>query len=169
MNKTDIRNRFIEIRNDISKNDVRTKSERILAQVESIVEWNKVRNVHAYTSVSKWNEVDTKCIEKFIYDTYPNIQLIFSNPDRSSEIPTTQYDLILVPMLAFDSKLHRIGFGGGWYDRFLTNQSAALKLGLAYDVQEYEELPFEGHDVALDCIVTETRVIKKSASRLLRQ
>ena len=160
MNKTDIRNHFIEIRDDLAAVDVRKKSELIQNQIETLIDWNGLSSIHAYTSVKKWNEVDTGWLRQFILENYPNIALTYSNPDRSSAVPTMQYDLIIIPMLAFDLRFQRIGFGGGWYDRFLMNQTSAVKLGIAYDVQQYEELPTEAHDVSLDVIVTESRVMK---------
>jgi len=62
---------------------------------------------------------------------------------------------ILVPLLAFDAEGHRLGYGGGYYDRALEN-STALAIGIAYAGQEVEKLPRESHDRPLDLVVTET-------------
>jgi len=75
-----------------------------------------------------------------------------AEPARSSE--SVQPTLILVPLLAFDAAGHRLGYGGGYYDRTL-EKSAAIAIGIAYSDQEVKELPRDHHDRRLDAIVTE--------------
>jgi 5-formyltetrahydrofolate cyclo-ligase len=67
--------------------------------------------------------------------------------------------VMLVPMAAFDARCHRIGYGRGYYDRAITalrgKGLSPLLAGLAFAVQEIEEVPAEAHDVGLDFIATE--------------
>ena len=70
-------------------------------------------------------------------------------------------DLILVPGCGFDRGLHRLGRGGGYYDRFLANRTDAIKVGLCFQCQLVDQLPTAPHDQAVDLIVTETRVIRR--------
>lgn len=63
-------------------------------------------------------------------------------------------DCILVPLLAFDSGNHRLGYGKGFYDRFLA-QTSGTTIGVAFALQCVEYLPVEPHDRALDMVVTE--------------
>ncbi len=65
-----------------------------------------------------------------------------------------QWDVILVPVVAFDRWLYRLGYGGGYYDRFL-RRVPARRLGLAFTCQEVEYLPHDAHDVPLDAVATE--------------
>lgn len=68
-------------------------------------------------------------------------------------------DLILMPLLGFDSRGTRLGYGGGYYDRTLASlPKKPLLIGLAYCVQELDFIPREEHDVPLDGIVTENGV-----------
>jgi 5-formyltetrahydrofolate cyclo-ligase len=70
-------------------------------------------------------------------------------------------DAVLVPLLAFDADGHRLGYGGGYYDRTLDAIRKArpvLALGIAYAGQEVARLPRETHDHALDMILTENGV-----------
>jgi 5-formyltetrahydrofolate cyclo-ligase len=67
-------------------------------------------------------------------------------------------DLVIVPGLAFDRQGNRLGFGGGFYDRFLTRCSAT-RMGLAYAFQVVDVVPIENHDVQMDRLVTEDEVI----------
>ncbi len=68
--------------------------------------------------------------------------------------PALKPDLILVPLLAFDSGGHRLGYGGGFYDRTLAKH-ACKAIGIAYAGQEVQELFHEPHDRALDMVLTE--------------
>ena len=67
--------------------------------------------------------------------------------------------LALVPGLAFDRHGFRIGYGGGYYDRFLAD-SAAVRVGLCYEFQITEEVPREPHDLAMDWILTEQAIYR---------
>jgi 5-formyltetrahydrofolate cyclo-ligase len=67
-------------------------------------------------------------------------------------------DLVVVPLLAWDSGGHRLGYGGGYYDRTLAHLRATgpvLAVGLAFEGQRIEDLPHEPHDQKLDAILTE--------------
>ena len=74
-----------------------------------------------------------------------------------AEILPADFDLILVPGIAFDRQGNRIGFGGGYYDRFL-GLTPAPRVGLAYDFQLLERLPVDAQDVRLDFLATESEV-----------
>ncbi len=73
--------------------------------------------------------------------------------------------LLIVPLLAFDRRGYRLGYGKGHYDRALARLRAAgpaLAVGIAYAGQEVESLPVEAHDIALDLIVTDRETIRPS-------
>ncbi|WP_156420711.1 5-formyltetrahydrofolate cyclo-ligase [Aureimonas sp. AU22] len=80
-------------------------------------------------------------------------------------------DVLLVPLLAFDRRCARIGYGKGFYDRAIARLLVAkphlLTIGLAFDAQEVDEVPAEPHDRFLDRILTESgvRVPSAAASR----
>ena len=78
---------------------------------------------------------------------------------EGNPVPYEVIDIIFVPGVVFDKKGHRIGYGKGYYDRFL-KKVKGLKVGLAYDFQIVDEIPHEEHDIPLDVIITPTRVIK---------
>jgi 5-formyltetrahydrofolate cyclo-ligase len=73
--------------------------------------------------------------------------------------PQVTPDMLLVPLLAFDKHGHRLGYGGGFYDRTLSayrDRARPIRaIGVAYAAQELEAIPAEPHDVALDGILTE--------------
>lgn len=70
-------------------------------------------------------------------------------------------DLIVVPGVAFDLQGHRIGFGKGYYDRCLSELSERpFLVGLCHDFQLLERIPAEGHDIRMQYVVTDQRVVK---------
>jgi 5-formyltetrahydrofolate cyclo-ligase len=69
-------------------------------------------------------------------------------------------DLVIVPAIAFDLNGHRIGYGGGWYDRFSEKVSPGTAfIGVAFEEQIVNAIPRQPHDIKLDAIVTDSRVI----------
>ena len=65
----------------------------------------------------------------------------------------------MVPLVAFDNKRNRIGYGGGFYDRYikkLKKKKKILAIGLAYSFQKVKKIPVTKHDVQLDFIITNT-------------
>ena len=161
MDKLPLRDRYIELRSDLSVDAAKRLAERIAERFKSDVDISGISRIHAYTSVAQWNEVDTSWLKDFIGSYHPDVSLDFSSPDRSSPLPAPVYDMIIVPLLAFDDDLQRLGFGGGWYDRFLAGQPDALKIGFAYEFQHADQIPVEPHDIPLDLIITQKRVIRK--------
>ncbi len=69
-------------------------------------------------------------------------------------------DMVIVPGVAFNRKGNRLGFGGGFYDRFLGKLSDRIKLvALAFELQLVGNVPSQSHDIAADYIITERRII----------
>lgn len=81
-------------------------------------------------------------------------------PEPQTPAYTGKIDLILVPGVVFDRKGHRIGRGGGYYDRFLKKHKKACKLGVAYDFQlKHHNLPQTWRDQPLDGVITPLETI----------
>lgn len=74
-------------------------------------------------------------------------------------IAPDKIDLIIVPGVAFDKAGHRLGMGGGFYDRFMLRASRAVRAALAYDCQLLVSVPAEVHDLTVDYIITEKQNI----------
>ena len=67
-------------------------------------------------------------------------------------------NILLVPLVAFDKNLNRIGYGGGFYDRYIKRISKIKKIftiGLAYSFQQVKKIPINKYDIKLDYIITE--------------
>lgn len=67
--------------------------------------------------------------------------------------------IVLVPCLALDAQGHRLGTGGGWYDRFLSSGSSVVAVGVAFDFQIMTSVPFEAHDHPMQHVWSEKRRI----------
>ena len=80
-------------------------------------------------------------------------------PATATVVDPELIDAVLVPGLAFDLEGHRLGYGGGYYDRFLTHCLRALRIGLAFDSQIVDSVIPHACDQRLDVIVTDQRVI----------
>nr|WP_325049138.1 5-formyltetrahydrofolate cyclo-ligase [Tsuneonella amylolytica] len=80
-------------------------------------------------------------------------------PQPADDAAPVRPSVLFVPLLAFTLTGDRLGQGGGHYDRWLESNPDAVRIGLAWDVQEVPELPVEPHDMALDLVVTPTRVL----------
>ena len=75
---------------------------------------------------------------------------------HARSIPATQLEVVIVPGAVFDRRGYRLGYGGGYYDRFLALEAPqALRIGLCFDLQLVDQLPEEAHDVPMDWLVTE--------------
>ena len=79
-------------------------------------------------------------------------------------VPAEAVDAVIVPGVAFDRGLWRLGYGGGYYDRLLPLLgSRCVRIGFAYDQQVLDDIPVEEHDVCLDVLVTPAGVVRAKA------
>lgn len=76
-----------------------------------------------------------------------------------------EVDAILVPGLLFTPDGHRLGNGGGYFDRLLRGMPRATRIGLAYEEQVVDALPLEAHDELMDHVVTDARVVRCAPRR----
>jgi len=86
----------------------------------------------------------------------------FSVPEpilSEKPISPKEIDTVILPLLGFDRAGRRLGFGVGYYDRFLASNPHMKKIGLAYSIQEEPIIPTDQYDIPLDIIVTEKETI----------
>ncbi|WP_226535175.1 5-formyltetrahydrofolate cyclo-ligase [Fictibacillus halophilus] len=116
-----------------------------------------------------WEEGKTVCVPKCYsadkmmefrelnsFNDLENVYMDLYEPiaERTNVITKETIDLLIVPGLVFDKKGYRIGYGGGYYDRFLKNYQGST-LSICYSFQTAEQLPFEEFDVPVEQIITE--------------
>ncbi len=172
--KQEIRKKMLALRDSTADTVLSRKNELINQTLISLMQ-NQVHNIHCFIPME--GEVDIRPflqhaleLDKKVYapeSVRPRIMVnrrlkclqktkqgIFGTcyPD-SEEVFNGNFDLIIVPGLAFDYGGGRIGYGAGYYDFFLNKQDSAIKLGIAYDFQIFKELPQDEHDVQIDGLV----------------
>ena len=181
--KDKIRKEILAKRNILSDKDINKKSDLIIKNLASYIE--NVQNIMIFMDMKTEVKI-TKLLELYPkknffiskitnsknremkINKYNKNELILhkfgyyessSNDFYDEEI----LDVVIVPALAFDSKKNRIGFGGGYYDTFLEKvrkkNNKALFIGICYDFQIIDSVPTEKHDVTLDFVVSESKII----------
>ncbi|MCH5164379.1 MAG: 5-formyltetrahydrofolate cyclo-ligase [Clostridiales bacterium] len=172
MNKQELRKQFTLVRKSIAN---RTEKDTAIAEkLQTIIGGHD--SVFCYVSFG--SEVSThKFIQKNadkIYVPYTNGGIMKClkylggelNADKLGNIDQSCYGnegnptLTIVPMLAFDKFCYRLGYGGGYYDKFLSS-AFTVKVGVAYDEQFTDEVFAEIFDVPLDMIITPTKIYKR--------
>ncbi len=76
-------------------------------------------------------------------------------PESSELVLPGDIDVLICPMTAFDGQKHRMGYGGGYYDRYIPCCTAALCIGIAFEAQRMDMVPTDLHDCNMDIIITE--------------
>ena len=178
--KNQLKESVIKRRNSLSENEILEKSKKIQNNLFNLEQYKKLKIIMFFVSFN--NEVNTHNMirnalkNKTVivpkvehHEIEPSIIIDFDNlipgkfgilePIETLKIAYKNIDLILVPGIIFDTEGHRIGYGYGYYDRFLKKVPKAIKIGVVFDFQIIDKIPREMHDVAVDLIITEKRVI----------
>ncbi len=180
-----IKNKILVIRDALSVEEILWKSSQIEKNLLGLEEFAKAKTVMFY--ISKGSEVNTTMIieeglrrgKKVVVPVtkLEERELVASElldldelklgafdvpePKDAKLISVDEIDLIVVPGVAFDTKGHRLGYGLGFYDRFLCSvRDDATIVALAYDSQVLDEIPNDHHDVPAEMIITESRIIR---------
>ena len=153
--KAELRRTLEAQRQALTREEVAVASRAVLEQLQRAVDWPAVESVHVYSSVEEWGELDTSGLVEWLEDEWPEIVIVQPSLLKDQPFPEQLFDLIIVPALGFDRDNNRVGFGGGWYDRFVAQQLQAQKIGVAYAWALVEDgIPVEQWDMKLDLVVT---------------
>lgn len=170
-----IRKEIKEKRRNMSASDVKSQSELILNRFLSLDEYKNANNILTY--VSHDNEVDTISLIRHalkdkkrvavpkvygdimrfhlindLSDLTPGAYAILEPPEGEIFLPDT--GIIIVPGVAFDKDRHRIGYGGGYYDKFLNKNKGLFAVAFAYDFQIVPCIESESFDVKPDMLIS---------------
>ena len=181
--KDKIRKEILAKRNILSDKDINKKSDSIIKNLASYIE--NVQNIMLFMDMKTEVKI-TKLLELYPKKNFFISKIINSknremkiNKYNKNELILHKFgyyesssndfydeeilDVVIVPALAFDSKKNRIGFGGGYYDTFLEKvrkkNNKVLFIGVCYDFQIIDSVPTEKHDVTLDFVVSESKII----------
>ena len=182
--KTFLRSHYKKKRFSLTKQEVDDLSQRVYKQLDKLNIW-KLKHYHIFISISNYNELDTSFIinklkseqKIIIVPKISNNELVHIAINDETEFGLNEYgikepndgnhfvienlDIIFIPLLAFDIEGHRVGYGKGYYDRFLklTNNST-LKIGLSFFDPINKIQDIDDNDVKLDYCVTPKQVHK---------
>ena len=184
MSKEILRNQVLGILNNINRTEHLKKSLEITNRVLASDEFRSADTIGI--TISRYPEVDTrplieaawaagkriavpKCIHatrkmdfRLItsYDSLETVYMGLFEPiiDETLSVEKNEIDLQIVPGVVFSNEGYRIGFGGGYYDRYMSDYNGAT-LSLAFAVQTSHRIPVEGHDIPVSKIVTEEKEI----------
>ncbi len=179
MNKIEIRKKILKIRKKKYHKNLEIDFKNILKILKKKIFNNKI--VGGYYSYNY--EIDAiKLLEKLESRKYKislprikkNFQMDFYHWSLKDPLSLNKYgipepisqkieypDILLVPLVAFDKHLNRIGYGGGFYDRYIRKikkKKKIITIGLAYSFQQVKEIQINQHDIKLDFIITEKRI-----------
>ncbi|HVF46653.1 MAG TPA: 5-formyltetrahydrofolate cyclo-ligase [Pyrinomonadaceae bacterium] len=161
MTKQELRRRSLEARGSLPPAEVEQRSRDIGERFFDNFNLDEVRSVHVFITIQKFKEVDTSFVIQKLRREFPLVRTIaprvdhasgkiehvafdgstqfalnrwgISEPADGDVIEPEQIDIVLVPGLAFDKGGHRVGYGRGFYDRFLNRtRPDCLKIGLSY-------------------------------------
>lgn len=104
-------------------------------------------------------------IRFLIDDGTPLIDGPFGLTQPPHDAPEAEPDLVLVPLLAFDGCLHRLGQGAGHYDRALLGLRKVLRIGVAFAAQRVDALPVDSWDQPLDAVITEAGTVWREGTK----
>lgn len=164
----------------LSHQDILKNSQQILKNVKILPLDFKHKRVGLYASIK--NEVATDLLFEYLQSQNSKIffpkmgesqinfyqmhskqelkvnHLGIAEPEEDPSSLATQLDYCFVPGMGFDIQGHRLGRGRGYYDRYLKNVSC-VKMGLAYDFQILESVPADQHDIHMDWVISEQRIL----------
>ena len=176
MNKSEIRKKILNLRKQY-------KNRQLKISFKYILKILKKKNFHAKTVGGYYpynHEIDAinilEELEKYNYVTSlprikKNYQMDFYNWSSKEPLVINKYgipepisnmikypDILLIPLVAYDKNLNRVGYGGGYYDRYIEKikkKKNIVTIGLAYSFQKVKKIPINNNDIKLDFIITE--------------
>lgn len=179
-----IRKQMKQLRADMTRTERFEKSMQIFEQLITVPEFKRADRIYTYVSMD--NEIDTimlidysLSLEKRVFvprvsgkdmefyeisdisELNPGYMGIYEPDINGREPDYSRTGFMCMPGLAFDRSYNRIGYGGGFYDRYLSVDNKLYKAALAYEAQLLESIPAQDGDVRPDMIVTEENIYRK--------
>lgn len=185
MTKEEAQKVFQKKRDAMTKGSRRKRNGAITSLLLTSLPFQKVRVVHTYLPVEEKNEIDTwtfiDMVQKFRPDIRISVPKVVGEnlehyyfedkfqlrrnrwgilePEKGEKTPVKKIDVVVVPLLAFDESLHRVGYGKGYYDKFLkTCRKDCLFIGLSYfpPIDKIDDL--HKGDIALHHVITPKKI-----------
>ena len=183
MIKDELRKEIRTKRCELDEDTVRNSATAIWNRLKELKEFKITSRIYVYHAFR--NEVDTCNIIQYGFDhgieiclpkihdktmdfykitSYKQLKKGYMGilePDETARKVELHHGIVIVPGTAFDNNCNRMGYGGGYYDRFLYKNPNLTKIGIAYDFQIFDTIPVESYDIPMDYVITETTTIKR--------
>lgn len=186
MNKSKLRKKYKQLRKNLTEKQVEDYSLAIANQLLNLKIWNN-SFYHIFLTIEEQKEINTDyilnvlagkdkhiIISKSNFEDYSMSHFLLTDatklrknaynipePVDGIKIQDSQLDVVFVPLLAFDKTGNRIGYGKGFYDRFLANcKPETIKIGLSFFEVESEVFEVSKDDIKLDFCVTSNKIYK---------
>lgn len=180
MNKSELRKLYKQKRRELSEDEIMKLQERMYAKIFKL-DFSEVQNIHVFLPIERQKEINTYPIIAFLRSKNKNIIVSKSDfntatlthfilekdtvlqtneygipePENATEINVKDIDLVFVPLLISDVKNYRVGYGKGFYDRFLSTCKPSVKtIGLNFFEPVAEISDINEFDVPLDIMIT---------------
>ncbi|MEE1946482.1 5-formyltetrahydrofolate cyclo-ligase [Pedobacter sp. KR3-3] len=184
MRKADLRKQALLQRKSLSEQELAKLNEKLLERFKTL-DFSNIQSLHIFLPILRHKEPNTLLLIDWLLQNHPEIKIIVPKADFESnlmshfhyrgqsdlalnqfDIPEPQNaeafegtpDMVLVPLLAFDERGYRVGYGKGFYDRFLENL-AAQKIGLSFFDAAAQINDVHLNDIRLDKCITPERII----------
>jgi 5-formyltetrahydrofolate cyclo-ligase len=185
--KADLRKAYLLKRRNISRSLYWVLNEKLIEQIRQI-DWDQYKMVHIFMPIAKNNEIDTFSVLDYFKEQEPKLQIVIPRtnfeelemvnilfdpvytifgrnkydipePIHGKIVPSSQIDIVLLPLLAFDQNGNRVGYGKGFYDRFLSKcRPDVQKIGLSFFDPVEEIMDTDTFDIPLDACITPDKI-----------
>lgn len=187
MKKVELRKIYLEKRNRLSAEEVFAKSGKICDSLFENFDFKKINYLHCFLSIEKFNEIETRLIFERIRKDFPHIKTVaprvnrekdllenvefseetklvrnswgIAEPSQKKTVESRLIDAVIVPLLCFDERGYRVGYGKGFYDKFLKEcPEDCLKIGLSFFVTIPQIEDVHKADIRLDYCITPEKI-----------
>lgn len=184
-----IRKKALGLRSTLTIEEVKEKSSIIVGKLINMIEFQKGKFIMCYLDYKNEVETEELVKQCLILRKRVAVPVIVDSPDGGMDILASEifnidsglrlncygirepekdivrvvepyeFDIVIVPGVAFDTQKYRMGYGAGFYDRFLKKlKSDCIKIGIAFELQIFDRIPVEKHDVPMDFVITENNI-----------
>lgn len=191
MNKSSLRTEYLEKRSSLGFWEIEEKNNGILENTKLFVEENNFIFIHIFLPQQGSNEINTWKLIHFFRSTHPYLKIVVPrvipgtkhmehylftsetklidnrwkipepDPATSKIIDPQQLDVVFIPLLSFDKKGYRVGYGGGFYDRFLPKcKPDILKVGLSFFDPVNKITDTDPYDIPLNACIMSSGIVK---------
>lgn len=183
MTKAELRKVYLGLQRSLGAGERAQKSAQIADRIFATFDLSTIRVLHCFIPIEKFNELNTLPLLRRVWREFPHITTVVPRIDAGSSMMASvavtdatamivnpwgvnepasgkafaadAIDIVIVPGVAFDNALHRVGYGKGFYDRFLADcRDDCVKVGVSFFEPVDAITDIDAHDVRLDRLVT---------------